>query len=101
MEYRTLSRLIYFTAGLFVALWFAHEILQVILLLFFAIVFTIVLNAPVVWLERKNIRRPIASLIVFFAVILCLALLGWMVHPAARMQYQTHIYKTLLTLIPA
>src|SRR6266487_3833776 len=81
MEYRTLSRLIYFAAGLFVALWFVHEILQVILLLFFAIVFTIVLNAPVTWLERKNIRRPIASLIIFFAVILCLALLAWMVIP--------------------
>jgi putative permease len=88
MEYRTLSRLIYFAAGLFVALWFAHEILQVILLLFFAIVFTIVLNAPVVWLERKNIRRPIASLIVFFAVILCLALLGWMVIPKMVTQVQ-------------
>ncbi len=81
MEYRSLSRLIYLAAGLFVALWFIHEILQVILLFFFAIVFTIVLNAPVTWLERKNVRRTIASLIVFFTVLLCLALLGWMVIP--------------------
>ena len=95
MEYRTLSRLIYLVAGLFVALWFAHEILQVILLLFFAIVFTIVLNAPVTWLERKNIRRPLASLIVFFAVILCLALLGWMVIPKMVTQV-----KLLITNLP-
>src|SRR5258706_12379634 len=81
MEYRTLSRLIYLAAGLFVALWFIHEILQVILLFFFAIVFTIVMNAPVTWLERKRIRRTAASLIVFFSVLLCLALLGWMVIP--------------------
>jgi putative permease len=81
MEYKSLSRLVYLAAGLFVALWFIHEILQVILLFFFAIVFTIVLNAPVTWLERKNVRRTIASLIVFFSVLLCLALLGWMVIP--------------------
>jgi len=81
MEYRSLSRLIYLAAGLFVALWFIHEVLQVILLFFFAIVFTIVLNAPVTWLERKNVRRTIGSLIVFFSVLLVLALLVWMVVP--------------------
>lgn len=81
MEYKSLSRLIYLAAGLFVALWFAHIVLDIILLLFFAIVITIVLNAPVTWLEAKNIRRPIGSLIVFFAVLLCFALLGWMIVP--------------------
>jgi putative permease len=86
MEYRSLSRLVYLAAGLFVALWFIHEILQVILLFFFAIVFTIVLNAPVTWLERKKVRRTMASLIVFFSVLLCLALLGWMVIPKMAIQ---------------
>jgi len=81
MEYRSLSRLVYLAAGLFVAIWFIHEILQVILFFFFAIVLTIVLNAPVTWLERKKIGRTVASLIVFFSVILCLALLGWMIIP--------------------
>ncbi len=95
MEYKKLSRLIYLAAGLFVALWFVHETLQVILLLFFAIVFTIVLNAPVTWLERKNIRRPIGSLLVFFAVILCLALLAWMVIP--KMVTQVNL---LITNLP-
>jgi putative permease len=80
-EYKSLSRVVYLAAGLFVALWFIHEILQVILLFFFAIVFTIVLNAPVTWLERRNVRRNLASIIVFFSVLLCLALLGWMVIP--------------------
>ena len=81
MEYRSLSRLIYLAAGLLVALWFIHEILEVILLLFFAIVITIVLNAPVTWLERKNVPRSIGSIIVFFTVILCFGLLGWMIVP--------------------
>jgi predicted PurR-regulated permease PerM len=81
MEYKSVSRIIYLAAGLFIAIWFAHEVLSIILLLFFAIVITIVLNAPVTWLERKKIRRSIGSLIVFFAVILCFALLGWMIVP--------------------
>src|SRR5215467_2739901 len=81
MEYKSLSRLMYLAAGLFVALWFAHIVLNIILLLFFAVVITIVLNAPVTWLETKNIRRPIGSLIVFFAVLACFGLLGWMIVP--------------------
>jgi len=81
MEYRSLSRLLYLAAGIFVALWFIHLTLQVILILYFAIVLTIVLNAPVTWLETKKIRRAAASLIVFFTVFLCLALLAWMVIP--------------------
>lgn len=96
MEYKSLSRLIYLAAGLFVALWFIHEILYVILLLFFAIVITIVLNAPVTWLERKNIRRSFASLIVFFTVLLCFALLGWMVIPKLVTQV-----RLLVTNLPA
>jgi len=96
MEYKSLSRLIYLAAGLLVALWFLHEVLQVILLLFFAIVITIVLNAPVTWLEGKNIRRPIGSLIVFFTVFLCFALLGWMIVPKLVTQV-----RLLITNLPA
>ncbi|HEV8284080.1 MAG TPA: AI-2E family transporter [Chitinophagaceae bacterium] len=81
MEFRSLSRLLYLAAGLFVALWFILQTLQVLLIIFFAIVFTIVLNAPVTWLETKRVHRTFASLIVFFSVLLCLALLGWMVIP--------------------
>ena len=88
MEYRSLSRLVYLAAGLFVALWFIHLTMQVILIFFFAIVLTIVLNAAVTWLETKKIRRTIASLIVFFSVLLCLALLGWMVVPKIVTQIQ-------------
>src|ERR1051326_5192464 len=96
MEYRSLSRLVYLAAALFVALWFVHQTLQVILILFFAVVFTIVLNAPVTWLETKKIRRPVASLIVFFSVLLCLALLGWMVIPKMVIQV-----KLLVNNLPA
>jgi len=95
MEYKSLSRLIFLAAGLFIALWFGYEILEVILLLFFAIVIMIVLNAPVTWLEGKNLRRSIASLIVFFSVMLCFGLLAWMIVPKMVTQI-----KLLVTNLP-
>lgn len=91
MEYRPLSRIVYLAAGLFVALWFIHLTLQVILIVFFAVVLTIVLNAPVTSLEAKKIPRTIASLIVFFSVLLLLALLGWIVVPKIVAQIEALI----------
>lgn len=81
MEYKTLSRLVYLAAGLFVAIWFIHEIIDVCILLFFAVVITIVLNAPVTWLEKKKLSRTAASLLVFFGMLLLFVLIGWMVIP--------------------
>jgi predicted PurR-regulated permease PerM len=95
MEYRSLSRLVYLAAGLFVAIWFLHEVIDVILLLFFAVVITIVLNAPVTWLQKKRISRTVASLLVFFGVLTVFALIGWMVIPKIVTQV-----KLLLTQLP-
>jgi putative permease len=95
MEYRSLSRLVYLAAGLFVAIWFLHEVIDVILLLFFAIVITIVLNAPVTWLQKKKMSRTAASLLVFFGVLAVFALIGWMVIPKIVTQV-----KLLLTQLP-
>jgi len=81
MEYKHLSRLIFLAAALFVAIWFIHQTIDVILLIFFAIVITIVLNAPVVWLQKRKMSRTAASIIVFFSVLLLFTLLGWMVIP--------------------
>ena len=95
MEYKQLSRLVYLAAGLFVAIWFVHQIVDVILLLFFAIVITIVLNAPVVWLQGKNLSRTAASLLVFFGVIVLFGLIGWMIIPKIVTQV-----KLLITNLP-
>ena len=81
MEYKNLKKLVYLAAGLFMAIWFIHQVADVILLLFFAIVVTIVLNAPVVWLQHKKLSRTAASLIVFFGMLLLLFGIGWMVIP--------------------
>ena len=95
MEYRSLSRLVYLAAGLFVAIWFLHEVIDVILLLFFAIVITIVLNAPVTRLQNKKMSRTAASLLVFFGVLAVFALIGWMVIPKIVTQV-----KLLITQLP-
>jgi putative permease len=95
MEHKQLSRLIYLAAGLFAALWFLHLVLDVILLLFFAIVITIVLNAPVTWLEKKKMSRTLASLLVFFGVMAIFGLVGWMVIPKMITQV-----KLLVTNLP-
>ncbi|MFI5129556.1 MAG: AI-2E family transporter [Chitinophagales bacterium] len=82
MEYKSVSRLVYLAAGLFLAIWFLQQVIDVILLLFFAIVITIVLNAPVTWLQqKKKLSRTAASLLVFFGVMAVFALIGWMVIP--------------------
>lgn len=96
MPVKSLDRLVYLAAGLFVSIWFLHEVLQVVLLFFFAIVFTIVLNAPVTWLESKKWSRTWAALAVFFGVLVFLGLIGWMVAPKIVTQV-----KLLIANLPA
>lgn len=87
-EHKSLTKLVYLAVGLVVAIWFAYEIIQVILLFFFAIVITIVLNAPTAWLEKRNIRRTIAALIVFFLFLIFLIAFGWLIIPKIVYQLQ-------------
>jgi predicted PurR-regulated permease PerM len=64
-----------------ITLWFLHEVMVAVLLLFFAIVVAIALSAPVAWFVRRGLSRRLAAiltLILFFAAI---ALLGWLVIP--------------------
>ena len=94
-EYKSLSRLVYLAAVLFLAIWFASQVISVIILLFFAIVITIVLNAPVTWLQRKKMSRTAASLLVFFCMLAVFGLVGWMVIPKIVTQL-----KLLITQFP-
>ena len=88
VEHKSLTKLVYLAAGLLVAIWFIHQIIQVILLVFFAIVITIVLNAPTTWLEKRKMRRTIAALIVFFVFLIFLTALGWLIIPKIVYQLQ-------------
>ena len=86
--YAALKRLLFLAAGIFMAVWFINEVIQVILLIFFAIVITIVLNAPTAWLEKRKVRRTLAAVIVFFAFVIFLTALGWMIIPKIVYQVQ-------------
>jgi predicted PurR-regulated permease PerM len=95
MEYRSLARFAYLVAGLIIGIWFLHLVIDVMLLMFFAIVIAIVLNAPVTWMQKKKIPRTAAALIVFLTMLAIFALIGWMVIPKIVTQV-----KLLVTSLP-
>lgn len=84
--YRSLSKVLALAAGIFIILWFLYTILSVVLLLIFAIVLALIINAPVTWLEKRKIPRLWGSLIVFGIIILVAGLLGWLIIPKIVVQ---------------
>lgn len=74
-------RLIFVAASVLLGLWFAHTITGILFLFFFAIVLTLILNAPTTWLVSRKVPRTFAALIVFVAMLLFLFLIGWLVIP--------------------
>lgn len=76
-----LPRLLLLIAGLVVALWLLKQIVGVLLLLFFVAVLAIALNAPTTALQDRGLPRLAAALLVFAAVLLVMALLGWLIVP--------------------
>jgi predicted PurR-regulated permease PerM len=79
--YSALKKTIGFAAGAIIFLWLLFKIYTIVLLLLFAIIMALVINAPVTWLEKKNLKRGVASLIVFGTILLIFVLLGWLVIP--------------------
>jgi predicted PurR-regulated permease PerM len=79
--YKTLAKILMLTAGLFILLWFVYSVLSVVLLLIFAIVVALLINAPVTWLEKRKIPRLWGSLMVFTVILLVAGLLGWLIIP--------------------
>ena len=88
-NYKKNVRLIFIAAAVILGLWFAFEIINVIFLFFFAVVLTLVLNRPTMWLVSKNISRPLAALIVFFALLVFLFFIAWLVIPRILSQITT------------
>lgn len=80
-KYKSSVKLLFLAASLLFGLWFAYETIGILFLFFFAIVLTLVLNAPTMWLISKKIPRTAAALIVFFAMLIFLFLMGWLVVP--------------------
>lgn len=84
-------KLLVIGAILIACLWFVYETISIIFLFFFALVITMVLNAPVVWLMRKGMGRTGAGLIVFTVLVLFVAGMFWLVIPRILEQGSTLI----------
>jgi putative permease len=80
-----------YAAGLLILLWICYKIISVILLLLFALVLVIIINAPVTWLEKKNIRRGWACVIVFGTFLIVFGAIGWLVVPKISAQFTSLI----------
>lgn len=74
-------KLLFIAAFIIIGLWFVHEIVSTLFFFFFAIVLTMVLNAPVMWLTSKKFSRTAAALLVFLGLVVFLAGLFWLVIP--------------------
>ena len=70
-------------------LWFAYQIVSIIFLFFLAVVLTLILNTPTMWLVKKKVPRTIAALIVFFIMLIFLGFIGWLVVPKILEQLGT------------
>ncbi len=79
--YKKAVRLLFIAASLVLALWFSYQVITVIFLIFLAIVLTLILNAPTMWLVKKKLPRTGAALLVFSTMILFIILIGWLVVP--------------------
>jgi predicted PurR-regulated permease PerM len=80
-KYKVNLRLIYVAAFTLLGFWFAHEIISVLFLFFFAIVLSLVLNAPTMWLVSKKVPRTGATLLVFLSMLLVFFFVGWLILP--------------------
>jgi predicted PurR-regulated permease PerM len=79
--YKTITKGLLYAALLIILLWFAFKIVDVILLILFAVILALIINVPVAWLEKRKIRRGWACVIVFALITIGIALLCWLIVP--------------------
>jgi putative permease len=80
-KYQITVKLLLIAACIVVLLWLASQMIPILFLFFFAIVFTLILNAPATWLVSKGWRRSWAALFVFTIVLIFIVGLAWLVIP--------------------
>lgn len=69
-----------------VTLWFLHQIVIALLLLFFALVVAIALSAPVGWFVRRGLTRRLASVLTLVLFFSTLGLIAWAVIPRVAVE---------------
>ncbi len=80
-DYSVLRRLLLLAFGLVILLWLVYMVRELLVLVGFALVLGIVLNAPVVWLEERGLPRWAGATVVLLAVVVTVGLVGWLVVP--------------------
>ncbi len=75
-----------FAIGIVVFFWFMYTVISAVLLFFLAIVFAVIINAPVTWLEKKKFPRAWATLFVLFLIFLVIGLFSWLIVPMVSIQ---------------
>ena len=84
--YLTIKKALLYATTLVIIVWISYKFLSVILLLLLALILVVIINSPVGWLEKKNIKRGWACAIVFGAIAIVSALLIWLVFPTISFQ---------------
>ncbi|TDH27376.1 AI-2E family transporter [Segetibacter sp. 3557_3] len=79
--YKALIKAITFAASIIIFLWLLFKITSVIMLLLFAVVLALIINAPITWLEKKGMKRIWACVIVFGSMVLTIVALCWLIIP--------------------
>ena len=89
--FKTYSKIIAFTAIMIVLLWLLSKVAHILLLFTLAIVFALIINAPVGWLEKRKMKRQWAALIVFGLIFLVMLLIGWLILPKVFEEFRSLI----------
>ncbi len=84
--YKQLSKAIFLAAGVVILLFLIYKMISVVLLLVFAFVLAVAINGPVTNLEKKNIKRGLATTIVFVLILLSFISIAIFVGPKVNNQ---------------
>jgi len=80
-----------FAIGIVIFFWFMHTAITAVLLFLLAIVFAVIINAPVTWLEKKKLPRAWGTLLVFLLIFLFFGLFSWLIVPMVSIQLKSLI----------
>ncbi|HVG15812.1 MAG TPA: AI-2E family transporter [Chitinophagaceae bacterium] len=79
--YKALAKAISYAAGMVILLWLLFKVTGAILLLVLVIIMALVINAPVVMLEKRGMKRGWACAVVFGCILIVIVLLSWLIIP--------------------
>ncbi|HEX8192125.1 MAG TPA: AI-2E family transporter [Allosphingosinicella sp.] len=78
--------LVFGAAAAVVVLWFLYKVMTAVLILFFALVVTIALGAPVRWFVRRGMKRKAAAGLTFFLFLGTVVALSALIIPRVASQ---------------